>query len=381
MIKIELISIGDELLKGAVVNTNAAFLCRHLLQNGYSVARQTTVSDHPEELKRVIEEALSRSDLAICTGGLGTTLDDRSRQVAETLFKTGARVLPNRSGQAPGLIFEKKLILLPGVPKEMEPMFIEQAIPFIEKEWPLKEKRATQQLYFCHVYESTLDPHLRELSKQFSQVEAGVYPAHGLVSVNLSSADTAQLHAFEKELDSRFGDYRYFAKSGKIEEALHTWFVQHKKKLAFAESCTGGMLSSLVTQLSGTSDYFLGSIVAYSNSMKEQLLGVSSGTIQKNSELSVETAAEMLGGVFEKTHADYAIAVTGIAGPSGGTDQKPVGTVWAAIGERGKKPDIGTFCKKGNRQMVILSTANYLLGALWMKVAKGIPAFNFLAQK
>ena len=262
----------------------------------------------------------------------------------------------------------------------MEPILHRTSHPFHRKGMPAQRKRATKQLYFCHVYESTLDPHLRELSKRFSQVEAGVYPAHGL-SVNVSFADTAQLHAFEKELDSRFGDYRYFAKSGKIEEALHTWFVQHKKKLAFAESCTGGMLSSLVTQLSGTSDYFLGSIVAYSNSMKEQLLGVSSGTIQKNSELSVETAAEMLGGVFEKTHADYAIAVTGIAGPSGGTDQKPVGTVWAAIGERGKKPDIGTFCKKGNRQMVILSTANYLLGALWMKVAKGIPAFNFLAQK
>lgn len=147
-------------------------------------------------------------------------------------------------------------------------------------------------------------------------------------------------------------------------EELHNWFVQHKKKLAFAESCTGGMLATLVTSRSGASDYFLGSIVAYSNAMKEQLLGVSPATIQKYSELSVETAAEMLAGVFNKTHADFAIAVTGIAGPKGGTDQKPVGTIWAAIGERGKKPDLITFHVQGDRQTVILSTANHLLEAL-----------------
>jgi nicotinamide-nucleotide amidase len=164
----------------------------------------------------------------------------------------------------------------------------------------------------------------------------------------------------------------------KTEEALHSWFVQHKKKLAFAESCTGGMLSTCVTALPGASDYFLGSFVVYSNEMKEKILGVSQETLNLKGAVSAEAVSEMLNGVFKKTSADFAIAVSGIAGPTGETAQKPVGTIWAAIGERGKSPDIGTFHLVGSRQTIILQTTNYLLGALWRKVEKGIPAFPLL---
>lgn len=409
---IELISIGDELLKGMVVNTNTVFLSRQLKQQGYSVSRQTTLPDESKSLKKGFEEAMQRADLVIVTGGLGPTLDDRTRQIAADLFHSDfhfnqevaddiqrrfgttivsmedqatvpskAKILPNRVGTAPGLLFTEKgkiLILLPGVPKEMEPLFLEEVLPFIEKRWPLEEEKESTQLFFCLVHESLLDPYLRELSQRYPLVEAGIYPSHGTLGVALQSNDKEQLFLFRKELLYHFGAYQYVSKNGKIEEAVHDWFLQHRRKLAFAESCTGGMLATHLTALSGASEYFLGSFVMYSNEMKEHILNVSLKTLQAHGAVSAETVREMLEAVFRKTSADYAIAVSGIAGPTGGSEEKPVGTIWAAIGERGKAPDVGTFRAKGNRQTIILSTTNSLLSALWRKAEKGVPAFPFL---
>jgi PncC family amidohydrolase len=149
-----------------------------------------------------------------------------------------------------------------------------------------------------------------------------------------------------------------------VEEQLLHWFVSHHKKLAFAESCTGGLLASRITSVAGASDYFLGSFVVYSNEMKEEILGVSKATLQVQGAVSKETVQEMLEGVFKRTSADYAIAVSGIAGPAGGTAENPVGTVWAAIGERGKPSDVNMFLCRGNRQEIILEATNHLLGAL-----------------
>lgn len=410
---IELISIGDELLKGVTVNTNATFLSRHLEQNGYRVSRQTTLPDQQELLRAGLQEALKRTDLVITTGGLGPTLDDRTRQIAADLFDSDfhfdqevagdikrrfgetpvsledqatvpnkAKIFPNRIGTAPGLLFaerDKTLILLPGVPREMEPMFLEEALPFIQKRWPLENEKFSTQLFFCIVHESLLDPHLRELSRRYPAVEAGIYPAHGTLSVSLHSTDKEQLFLFQKDLIYRFDNYHYESASGKIEEAIQKWFVQHKKKLAFAESCTGGLLSAHMTDIAGASDYFLGSLVVYSNALKERFLGVSSQTLNSKGAVSAEVVDEMLQGLFKQSSADYAIAVCGIAGPSGGTPEKPVGTIWAAVGERGKSPDIGTFRAKGNRQTILLSTTNCLLGALWRKVEKRVPAFPLLS--
>ncbi len=411
---IELLSIGDELLKGITVNSNAVFLSRHLKQHGYSLSRQTTLPDQRDSLHAGLKEALERADLVIATGGLGPTLDDHTRQVAAQLFDSEfhfdsniaedikrrfgnaiastedqatipskAKPLHNRYGTAPGLVFsakEKTLILLPGVPREMEPMFLEQVLPWLEKHWPVQQQKQIEQLCFCLIYESLIDPHLRELSKRYPSVEAGIYPAHGTVSVCLQSSDKQQLFLFRKELLSQFDEYHYLAPSGKIEEAVHNWFTEHKRTLAFAESCTGGMLATLITSQPGASNYFLGSIVAYADVWKEQLLGVSTQTLAEHGAVSTEVVREMLQGTFDRTNADFAIAVSGIAGPDGGSVEKPVGTIWAAIGERGKAPDVGTFRAKGSRQTIIFSTANHLLGALWRKVDKKIPAFPFLRQ-
>ncbi len=154
----------------------------------------------------------------------------------------------------------------------------------------------------------------------------------------------------------------------KVEEALLNWFVKNKKKLVCAESCTGGLLAAHITSIAGSSQYFLGSFVVYSDEMKEQILGVSKQTLQTHGAVSQETVQEMLQGVFSRSSADFAIAVSGIAGPTGGSQETPVGTIFAAIGERGKTPDLRSFQAKGNREEVILITTNYLLNALLKKV-------------
>jgi PncC family amidohydrolase len=163
-----------------------------------------------------------------------------------------------------------------------------------------------------------------------------------------------------------------------VEEQLLHWFVSHHKKLAFAESCTGGLLASRITSVAGASDYFLGSFVVYSNEMKEKILGVSKSTILAQSAVSEEVVQEMLEGVFKRTSADYAIAVSGIAGPAGELPGKPVGTICAGVAERGKPPEVGTFLCRGRRQEIILEATNHLLSALCKKVEKGIPAFPLL---
>jgi nicotinamide-nucleotide amidase len=409
---IEIISIGDELLKGRIVNTNAAFLCKYLQLQGYGVSRQTTLSDEREVLSAGLKEALARSDVVISTGGLGPTLDDRTREIAAEIFTcdfrfdqtladelkhryqdryhavedqaripSKATLLHNRVGSAPGLVFSegKKIwILLPGVPKEMEPMFLEQVLPYLEKSGLKAEKKASVQLHFCLLYESLLDPHLRELSLRYPLVEVGIYPSHGTLCVSLISAHAEQLSSFQKELRQRFDGYIYNAPSGKIAEALFAWCASHKKKVAFAESCTGGMLASCATLIPGASDYFLGSFVVYSNEMKEEILGVSKQTLLSKGAVSEEVVKQMLEGVFHRSSADYAIAVSGIAGPTGGSKERPVGTIWAAIGERGKVPDVGQFMGYGSRDTILLSATHSLLGALWRKVEKGIPAFPLI---
>lgn len=157
-----------------------------------------------------------------------------------------------------------------------------------------------------------------------------------------------------------------------MKETIHKWFIKHRKKLAFAESCTGGNLAVNVTMFPGASEYFLGSFVVYSLEMKQQALGVSKTTLDTHGSVSEETVREMLEGVFAKTSADFAVAVTGIAGPTGGTHAKPVGTICAAIGERGKSPDVVTLRFKGDRQDIILQATQSLLDALGKKVEKGM---------
>lgn len=406
--QIEIISIGDELLQGIIVNTNAAFISRVLAENGYAVSRHTVFSDDPLSLDKELRAALSRSSVLISTGGLGTTVDDHTRKIAAALFDsesayneeiaeelkhrfgplrgieeqatvpTKAKLLKNSVGLAPGLVFEaenKLFILLPGVPQEMQVMFTEKVLPLLHKKMGVKEESEGRELHLCLISEDAVDQAIRASVHRFPAVQVGVYPSYNKVSLFLRSKNRAQLDEWDALLSKQFAPHLFSRTSDKIEETLHAWFVKHRKRLALAESCTGGAIAAQLVTVAGASDYFSGGLVAYSDALKIGLLGVSQKTLKTYGAVSAETVREMCAGVFQKSDADFALAVSGIAGPTGGTPQKPIGTVWAAIGERGKAPDVGTFHIPGPRLKVIRATTQLLLGALWRKVVHGLPSF------
>lgn len=414
MMRIEIVCIGDELLKGRIVNTNAAFIATQLVRAGYKIAQETTLSDARDSLRRGLEEALGRADLVIATGGLGPTLDDCTREVAAALFESGfhldahleaqlkkrftesaatirnqatvpskATLLPNPMGSASGLFFceeKKALILLPGVPREMELMFIQSVLPLVSARWPLAGHRHSVQLHFCLLFEGLIDPLLRELSLRHPSVEIGIYPALGTLTVVLTAPSQEELERVQEALLNQFGAYHYTAPSGKIEEALLMACVHKGCTVAFAESCSGGNMAALVTSIPGASAYFLGSLVTYSNAMKQKLLGVRSDTLERYGAVSSQTVSEMCEGLLAQSGADYAVAVSGTAGPEGGSPEKPVGTLYAAIGKRGESPSTCRLLVPGNRATMMSITSHWMLGALWRHIEKGLPPFPLIMR-
>jgi nicotinamide-nucleotide amidase len=404
--RIEVIAIAEEILKGMIVNTNSSYISATLGSFGWSTSRHTVLPDEKEALAEGIKEALQRSDLVITTGGLGPTLDDITRHVAAELFSsdftfnkeiaedltkrygkdlsslvdqatvpTKAHILKNAVGTAPGFVFQDKgktLILMPGVPPEMQPMFELEVIPYLQEHFSNSSKQKVETIHFCLINENMLDPLLRQLKRDYPNIEFGIYPGYGVLTVTLKSGNAMDLIAARDRIVSEFPTHQFSGSSGKIEEALSSLLKEQKKTLSFAESCTGGLMAHKITSLAGASDFFLGSLVTYSNEMKEQVLKVSKNTLQNCGAVSLETVEEMLKGLLEVSKADYGIAVSGIAGPSGGTTDKPVGTVWAAIGRRGEKPDLFRLDIKGSRQTIILISSTKLLAILYRKIRYGV---------
>jgi len=362
---IEVASIGNEVLRGMIVNTNAAFLGRRLTEEGWDVSCQTTLSD--ENLVQGLKGVLNRSSVVITTGGLGPTLDDNTLICAKELFSKPPQELPNSVGAAPGYLFaenQKLLILLPGVPSEMEQMFEEAALPYLKKHVPHAPLHR-EELHFYLLKEDDVDPLLRELKKEH-KLDIGIYPSYSGLSVILRGPKQEHVVHAKQAIAQAFKDS--LLPAAKLEEAIRDWMIQHHQTLALAESCTGGFMASQLTLCSGASDYFLGSIVAYANSLKEELLEVSPETLKKHGAVSREVVHEMWTGLIKKTRADYGIAVSGIAGPQGGSPDKPVGTIFYALGKKGQTPEINTLHVKGNRQTVILRTTKKLFGFLLKKL-------------
>lgn len=406
--RIEVIAIGSEIVAGRLVNTNATFISQQLNRMGWTVNRHTAVPDDPEILEKELKAALERSDVVITTGGLGPTCDDITRRIAAALFNSSSHVHPevaedlkrrygdapisledqatvptcatpliNPIGTAPGLIFKKKkgaLILLPGVPREMQALLLQQVIPFLQSHYSPSEKWFEENFCLTLHSESTVDPFLRELEERYRGIQIGIYPSTGILTIQLKSRDEAIFKGAKQALVKEYASYLFGP--GTLEEEIHSLFTHKKKTLALAESCTGGMIAARLISVPGASDYFLGSMVAYSNALKKEWLSVSEKTMSQQGAVSEETVREMLEGIFERTSADVALAVSGIAGPTGGTADKPVGTIWAAIGERGKPVDVGHFRAPGDRQTIILFTTNRLLSFLWRKIKHGAHAFH-----
>lgn len=400
---IEVVAIGNEVLRGAVLNSNAAYISQALFQQGWKVGRHSVLPDEGDLLKTGLQEALERSSIVITTGGLGPTFDDCTRKAVAELLSSGfhlnkeveahlearfgksltslkdqatipRKAIPflNRVGTAPGLLFHHKkklLLMLPGVPVEMRAMFSEQVLPYLLEHFSPERRRYSESLHLCLMTESTIDPLLREFQATAPEVEIGIYPSQGSVTVSVTAENREMVEPLLNQIKAEFPKNVFSSVSGKIEEAVHELLIAKKKTLALAESCTGGRMASHLTSLSGASEYFLGSIVAYSNELKHTLLSVQEKTLREKGAVCPDTVYEMLLGLFEVTKADYGIAVSGIAGPTGAAPDKPVGTIWAAMGAQGEPPHIFTFHAKGNREKIILYSTNHLFSTFWQRLA------------
>lgn len=368
----ELISVGTEILMGNIVNTNAAYLSQKLAAIGVSVYHQSAVGDNRQRLNEAIKTAMSRADVVILSGGLGPTKDDLTKECAaevlgrklllderskdrisaffekihrknitennwkQALIPEGAIILDNNNGTAPGIIMEEQgtsLILLPGPPNELQLMFEESVLPYLQKQG--SRVLYSRMVKVCGIGESAAETMVKDLMEQQSNPTIAPYAKTGEVHFRITAmADTqeegkALVKPVVKELKERFGDAVYTTKE---KVTLESKIVKMLKKSDFtlvtAESCTGGMVASKITNVPGASEVFKAGLVTYANKAKRELLGVEKKTLKEYGAVSKETAEEMVIGAAENYDADAAISITGIAGPGGGTEEKPVGLVY-----------------------------------------------------
>jgi nicotinamide-nucleotide amidase len=382
---VELINTGSELMLGRVLNTHQQWLCRQLADLGYVVTRQVAVSDTGSEIEQAVREALARADLVITTGGLGPTSDDLTRDLVAQLlgkqlredaavlahishfFESRRRAVPERTkvqalvpdratvlhnphGTAPGLAMEVRpnpfradgkpswLIMLPGPPRELRPMFTDSVAPLLQRVLPLASGFVCCTLRTTGIGESVAQEKIGGPLQRW--VEAGLdlgYCARpGQVDVRLAAhGGDAERQVREAETIVRglLGPYIYGVEDEDLEAVIVRLLTERKATLALAESCTGGCIANRVTNVPGASVVLLAGMVTYSNAAKQKLLGVHAETLDRHGAVSKPVAREMAEGARQQTQADYALSVTGIAGPSGGTPGKPVGTVFIGLAE------------------------------------------------
>lgn len=392
---VELISVGTELLLGNIVNTNTQFLAEKCALLGLSMYHQVVVGDNRDRLAEVIRTGLKRSDVIILTGGLGPTEDDLTKEVCaevmgfpleedshtreriEQYFKNGiykeipennwkqavipagAIVLDNFNGMAPGLILEKygkSAILLPGPPSELYPMFMKQVFPYLQKMQP--EIIRSQMIKVCGMGESQVEDKLLDLIDKQGNPTIATYAKTGEVHIRVTAKAANEEEAKKlvkpvvKEIKSRLGDYVYTTREDEtLEMALVKLLQKYELTVTTAESCTGGLLAGRIVNVPGASEVFNEGFITYSNKAKRKNLDVSKSTLKKYGAVSEQTAREMAtGGVFA-TDSDACVAVTGIAGPDGGTEDKPVGLVYIATYMK-DKVSVEKYQFKGNRAKI-----------------------------
>ena len=372
---VEILCTGEELLLGDIVNTNAAFLSAELTKLGICVYHHSVVGDDPKRLGDCVKEALLRSDIVVVSGGLGPTKDDLTKETVATLFgrkmhlheesleaikayfaKTnrvmsknnekqammpeGAIVFPNNYGTAPALALENEegqaVIMLPGPPSELVPLFFEQVVPYLKKKNAMAI--ASKNIHFFGIGESALAERLDGFLIDTAELSAATYCKEGEVRIRITARaeneEEAQKICFEytqKIMQTDVAEFVYGIDVGTIENAVVKALHEKKLTLSAAESCTGGLIAKRVTDISGCSDVFFGGCVTYTNDVKQRLIGVSAETLEKYGAVSEQTAREMARGVRLATGSDIGVSATGIAGPTGGTPETPVGTVFIGI--------------------------------------------------
>jgi nicotinamide-nucleotide amidase len=411
------VAVGDELLYGHTVNTNGAWLGQALSTLGLRVARQEVVGDRREEIQGAVDRGLEVGDVVILTGGLGPTPDDLTRPaVAEFLgfdlhedpalvevlrerfrargyddvppnnrkmaqVPVGGGLLPNPVGAAPGLVFPlpegRNVILLPGIPGEMRGIFSGELVPFLRGLFGPR----LLQVFFRFIYTTGIPESLlaRELELllpgDLGPVTVSYLPDPRGVKIRLTAAGVGEAEAesrfeeMEERLEGLLRPFRYRAESGDLAQALGEALMARGATVAAAESCTGGLISKRITDRPGSSRYFLGGIVAYSDEGKMGHLGVSSEMLNREGAVSRPVAEAMALGVAEGFGATAGIGVTGVAGPDGGSEEKPVGTVWYAASLDG---EVSVRMERflGDREMVRERTAQAAM-ALLLRILEG----------
>jgi len=385
---IELINTGSELLLGRVLNTHQQWLCRQLADLGYEVTRQICVADEGRQIQTAVRESLTRADVVLTTGGLGPTSDDLTRDLiaqllgralvedpvvlaaiekyfgqrqramppstrVQAMVPAGACVLPNHHGTAPGLAMEVNpnslresglagwLILLPGPPRELRPMFSESVVPLLRQQFPLAHPFVCRTLRTTGLGESAVEEKIAGPLQSLGQegLEVGYCARIGEVDVRLiargEKASVTVGHA-EKIVRQLLGPIIFAMDDGTMESTIVRLLTERGQTLALAESCTGGLIAHRLTNVPGASAVLNCALVTYSNQAKKDFLGVREKTLEEHGAVSEPVAREMAEGARQRQGTDYALAVTGIAGPSGGSETKPVGTVFIALAGEGE---------------------------------------------
>lgn len=392
---VEVISVGTELLMGSIVNTNAQFLAEQCALLGLSMYNQTVVGDNKERLSDAINTGLGRADIVILTGGLGPTEDDLTKETCaqvmgfslaedshtkdrireyfknsiykdipdnnwkQAIVPEGAIVLDNDNGTAPGLILEKgekRAILLPGPPNELIPLFNGKVKPYLQKLRP--ELIVSQMVKICGVGESQVEAELLDLIDKQTNPTIATYAKTGEVHLRVTACGKSEEEAkrlakpIVKEIRRRFGDSVYSVHEEEtLEMAVVKLLGKYGLTVTTAESCTGGLLAGRLVNVPGASQVFREGFITYANKAKRKYLDVSKSTLKKYGAVSPETAREMaIGGAFA-ADCDACVAVTGIAGPEGGSEDKPVGLVYIATYMK-EKVTVKKFQFKGNRDKV-----------------------------
>jgi nicotinamide-nucleotide amidase len=374
-----IITIGDELLIGQVIDTNSSWIAQQLNNTGVSVKRRVAVGDSAEEIIKALDEEGNASDIILMTGGLGPTSDDITKNVLcdyfggkmvvnegalenvkylfEKVFKRPVsevnlkqaevpdvcEVIQNRRGSAPGMIFYKDnkiYVSMPGVPYEMQGIIEESVIPLIKEKFELPAI-IHRTILTAGIGESALAEIIQDFEKSLpKEIKLAYLPSYGMVRLRLSTIVSDQekqgknIDVYFEQLKILTKDYLVTDVDDALPVVIGKLLKSKNKTVSTAESCTGGYIAHLITTIPGSSKYYDGSIISYSNNIKETLLGVKENTLNTYGAVSEETAIEMLKGLLSKLNTDYGVAVSGIMGPDGGTVGKPVGTVWMAVGNK-----------------------------------------------
>ncbi len=409
--KAEIIAVGTELLLGQIVNTNAQFLAEQCAQLGIDIYYQTVVGDNRTRLLESFKLAKSRSDLVICTGGLGPTQDDitkdmlaefvgkslylhqpsmdkinalfqnRGRHMVESNKRQALMIedgtpLHNEVGLAVGTAYTYEgthFILLPGPPREMKPMFSDEVIPWIRKQYEELTPLFSKMLKFAGIGESTLEHQLLDLIENQEDPTIAPYAKEGEVAVRLTTRANNQMEAdakflaVEQDITARVGEFLYASSDISLEEQLVGMLSHKGLTLSAAESCTGGLFAEMLTAIPGSSSVYKGGVICYSNEVKQNVLGVPEEVLSEHGAVSEQTAELLAEHTNRLLGTDITISITGVAGPSE-SEGKPVGLVYIGLKHKGKPVEVVCNMYSGNRETIRLRAVKTAYTMIWKLV-------------